>query len=182
MNAEQNIEQIDKEDDVLTHQYWAVAFVDILGQKNYLKSINFIPEQSNEEQVRLFTEWIKKVYGAVEHIHDSFQNWPNQNKDPKNNPLFKDLTEEELAVARTFKTTTFQFQRFSDGLVVFISLADCKETSPIAAIFSLFSACASVLLCSLAGGTPIRGSIDVGTGVEMKKKNELYGPVMAHAG
>ena len=68
-------------------------------------------------------------------------------------------------------------QRFSDGLMFYLSLADFRERSPVAGIYYLIVACANVLFSSLGAKTPIRGGIDVGTGMEINP-NELYGPVM----
>lgn len=168
-----------KQDKILgIHQHWAVAFIDILGQRDAMRQIDFVPDQSNAEQMERFVAGIKRTYGAVTFIHNTFTNWAGAQESEK--PSILGLSEDQLKVWRTMRQTPLRFQRFSDGMMIYLSLADIEQRSPVAAIFFLFGACASVLLGSLGSETPIRGGIDIGTGMVINE-NELYGPVMARA-
>jgi len=60
--------------------------------------------------------------------------------------------------------TPIKTERFSDGIMLYISLRDYENHSPCSAIFSLLKACGKIMLISLAAKTPIRGGLDVGTG------------------
>ncbi len=73
-----------------------------------------------------------------------------------------------------------RFQRFSDGLVVYHSIADSVVKCPTRAIFGMLGACGSACLVGLAASRPIRGGIELGWGAELWK-NELYGSVVPKA-
>lgn len=165
-------------DAVGMHHYWVVGFFDILGQKQAMREIDFVPDQKDPEQMDRFVAGVKRSYGAVKFIHETFEEWTNLSE--RTEPQFLKLSEDQLKIWRKTTGTKIKFQRFSDGLMIYLSLHDYEEHSPAASIFSLLGGSASVLLGSLAAETPIRGGIDVGVGMEMTP-NELYGPVLTKA-
>ena len=164
-----------KDNIIGAHQYWAAAFIDILGQREAMREIYFVPNKENSQQMEKFNAEIKKVYGAVKLIHDLFQNYFKSTKSVRTPSI--QPNEEQMKIWHTLHDPPLKHQRFSDGLMFYLSLADFIERSPVVGIYHFIVACASVLLSSLEGKTPIRGGIDVGTGMEINP-NELYGPVM----
>ncbi|NOZ19615.1 MAG: hypothetical protein GXP25_00850 [Planctomycetes bacterium] len=162
----------------LMHQYWAVAFIDILGQKEAIRQIDFIPNQSDSEQMNVFQQGVKRVYGRVKAIHDIFENWKNVAESPASHDF--GLSQEQQKLLAQMTRSEIKYQRFSDGLTVFVSLREDGDYCAMSSVFSLLAACGAVMLCSLVGHMPIRGGVDVGAGAEMKP-GELYGPAVANA-
>jgi len=119
---------------------------------------------------------LQAAYVAL--VHETFQKWFDQPK--MDRPEYIDLSPEDLKVWRTMRAAPIKFQRFSDGLMIYVSLHEYESTSPCSGIFSVLGACATAILSSLGAKTPIRGGIDAGTGMEMNE-DELYGPVVARA-
>jgi len=71
-------------------------------------------------------------------------------------------------------------QRWSDGLVSFVSLGDPDIKCPLNGVFNIFATAGSLCFMGLASGNPIRGAIDVAWGVELQP-GELYGAAVARA-
>lgn len=71
-------------------------------------------------------------------------------------------------------------QRFSDGLVIFVPLQDDGTHFPIGSVYRALGGAALVMLNSLAKGSPVRGAIAVGGGIELDE-GELFGPVVGMA-
>jgi len=70
------------------------------------------------------------------------------------------------------------FQRFSDGFVLFMHI-DSEHHNPLMAFYKLMTMTAIIYLLSLAKRTPVRCGIEIGTGTVVE--NEIYGPVVALA-
>ncbi|HZL20441.1 MAG TPA: hypothetical protein VFG23_22110 [Polyangia bacterium] len=81
---------------------------------------------------------------------------------------------------KEWRSTKISSLRFSDGLVLYSSLARSPEHSPVKALYELICACGSLMLTTLAWGHPVRGGIDVGTGLEIEG-DQLYGPAVVKA-
>jgi len=71
-------------------------------------------------------------------------------------------------------------QRWSDGLIYFVSLGDQEVKCPVNAPFNLFGLAGSMVFLGLARRQPIRGAIDIAWGMELYE-GELYGAVVAKA-
>ena len=145
-----------------------------------MRKIDFMPDQDDPEQLGLFYDGIRNVYGKTKVIQNIVEEWFQIQSRRSIRPQSVELRGEQLKCWRTLQGPPVKIQRFSDGLFVFTSLAKTKEFSPICSVFSLLSACGSIMFTTLAGGLPIRGGLDVGAGMEMNE-NELYGPVVARA-
>lgn len=166
------------DDTARMHQYWAVGFFDVLGQQKAMRDIDFIPDETDPAQMEEFVAGVKRVYGAVQFIQESIEKWTRL--PDKTEPQYLKLTAEQMNEWRKTIGTKLKCQRFSDGLMVFLSLRDWQDHSPVASIFALMAGSASIMLGSLAAHIPIRAGLDVGTGMEMAP-GELYGPVVACA-
>ena len=76
--------------------------------------------------------------------------------------------------------TRVSTQRWSDGIVHFISLGDKEIKCPMNGVFTILDTAGGLCLMGLALHRPLRGSIDIAWGVELHKR-ELYGAAVARA-
>jgi hypothetical protein len=88
------------------------------------------------------------------------------------------LPPEALSEYEKMRKTNLKFQRFSDGLVAYVSLGDPSVPVPLNSVFGLMGACGGLCLLGLATGEPLRIGLEVAWGVELGE-NELYGCVVA---
>lgn len=160
---------MDKNQD-LEINYYLVAFIDILGQQEAMKNFKGLPDTNNKEQMAEFLKTIKSTFGVIDSFHQTFKNYFD---------AFR-KTDEKYHLSKIIKSNDMKFQRFSDGLVIFLSLKSDINTLPIQSVFGILSACASIFILWLSQGRPLRGGVEIGLGVEMNE-NEIYGPVVAEA-
>jgi hypothetical protein len=160
------------------HNYWVAACLDIVGQTEAMKDIDFVNSQMSDEERKLFEQGVKKVYKSTQLLHDTIERWVE--KSEKTPPPFQNLNDKEKQFWETTNGRPLRWQRFSDGLIVYASLADPLAQSPIRPIYFMIGGCAAAMLLLLAHETPIRGGIAMGAACEFRP-NELYGPVLATA-
>lgn len=154
-------------------QNYAVAFIDLLGQRNELKAHRILPSDPEERKI-LFQNSVWQI----SKLHKRFDDFYNQQIHTPS--IFDQLpidVQKQLGDARR---SELRNQRFSDGLVVFTPLADKDGSLRINGVFSLLVAAGTLCLVQLADGHPVRIGIDVGWGVELNP-SELYGAALAHA-
>jgi len=162
----------------LAHCNWIVAFLDILGQTEAMEQIDFVDSKMSGEKREAFESGVRKVYGTTMLLHDTIHSWVERSKGNLA-PVVRQISGNETVWSQ-MNSGMLKCQRFSDGLIVFGTLSDPKSVSPLKPMFFLLGCCANVMAVTLARGTPIRGGIAIGAGVEMQP-NELYGPVLARA-
>lgn len=163
--------------DNLTICNYAAAFIDILGQRNELARFPRLPDTSDEKAMAEFKKVLKGTVGAVDglskHIQTFFEAYSK-------NAVGSYIPEPLRPAFDQFSVMEIHFQRFSDGLFLYVPLAFDKIPVPIRAVFGLLTACGMASLIGLAAKRPVRGGIEVGWGVEYHPE-ELYGSVVARA-
>jgi len=148
---------------------YAAAFVDILGQRDALRGCGLIPS-SKEELLAL----VKESIGAISRLHCWFDKFYGESQRPPNSNLVRPDQREEFIRQQK---TELKYQRFSDGLVGYVSLAT-DVSVPMNGVYALIGAAGSLCFISLAARQPIRGGIEIAWGAELNE-NELYGCVVA---
>lgn len=151
--------------------YYLVAFIDLLGQQEAMQKFSGLPALDDKEQMEKFRLAVKDTFGVIDKFHDSFKNYFNSysKREGKSLNLLLDQTSNNI-----------KFQRFSDGLVIFVSLRDDADKTPIGNVYGVLAACASMFLLWLSINQPLRGGIEVGLGSEVNE-NEIYGPAVSEA-
>ncbi len=170
-----------RKDSGLDISYYVVAFIDILGQQEHLRALTDLPNKDDPAEMEKFRSTIKQTYGVVTNIQHSFQNFFNSFSKRKNNQaILRELTPEQRRQYAELTSNPINFQRFSDSIVVFLSLRTDRFKLPTSGIFGILGAAASSFLYGLAIGHPIRGGVDLGVAMEMSK-GEIYGAALARA-
>ena len=158
--------------------YYIVAFIDLLGQQEFLRNIRSLPDPKEPQDMEEIKFHLKNTYGAVtgmrKFFSDSFQAFARWPKD------LSRLTKEQKKEFKSLTNNPIRYQTFSDSILIFMSLKIDTARLPVRGIFGILGAAAMTFICCLALGHPIRGGIDVGLGMEITK-NEIYGPVISRA-
>ncbi len=162
----------------LVHNFWIVGMLDLLGQKEAMEDIDFVHKEMTASENEKFEKGVRAVYDATQLLHETIAGWVRLSE--RTPPPFAGLAPDELAALETTKGHPLKWQRFSDGLVTYTSLADPLEHCPFRALYFLIGGCATAMLRMLANGTPIRGGLALGAGSELRD-GELYGPALARA-
>jgi hypothetical protein len=156
--------------------YWAVAFIDLLGQNAKLARMTHLP--TNEKEMEVFRALFRETFAATNELHERFKaNFEMLSRKDPSTELPPEITNEQFAKLRTGKV---KFQRFSDGLVAFVSLKNADDILPMNGIAALLGTLGILFPDFLAKGIPLRCGVDVGIGMEMNP-NELYGPAVRNA-
>jgi len=154
---------------------YAAVFIDILGQREELKGCGLLPD--NQDEV---ISIVKRTVRVIERLHTQFEQFYNA-LTSKTNGLH--IPEDQRQEFINLQAINLQFQRFSDGIVVYISIAKDAEHSPINGLYGLYgliAASGSLCLLGLAQKTPIRAGLDIAWGVELNE-SELYGCIVSRA-
>ncbi len=155
-----------------------VGFIDLLGQQEELSRLDSLPDVDNEEEMRAFIDQLKRTFGVVDGLHKMFEEFFGGIMEKRRIP--EGLKTQNPDLYKALTGSKIKFQRYSDGIVVFVALSESAGRMPFRSVWGLLSACASVMLISLASKHPLRGGLDVGIGMEMRE-GELYGPAVARA-
>lgn len=151
---------------------YAVAFIDLLGQRAAMPERHLPPNQ--EEAVAL----VKKSVGHLISTQKLFQDFYNSVVSTES--LYSKLPESVRRSAPDMAHGELKWQHFSDGLVVYIPLGAGLTPSPANSLCGLLLASGMLCLLGLAGGSPIRAGVDAAWAVEYRP-HELYGSALAHA-
>ncbi len=157
--------------------HYIVAFMDLLGQQEFLRSLS-LPVPETPENYEATKTQLGNTYGAVKGMRkwfdDSFTTFAKRNITPYR------LSPEKLREFKTLTNNPIQYQAFSDSIVIFMPLTTSTAKLPIRGIYGILGATAITFTCCLAEGHPIRGGIDIGLGIDITK-NEVYGPALSRA-
>jgi hypothetical protein len=161
--------------------YYVVAFMDVLGQQEHLRALDELPDKKDSAQMESFIAALKQTYGVVTGMRDSFEKFFKSFSKRQIDPAkLRQLSPEQRKQYMELTSNPIQFQRFSDSIVVFLSLRTDRFKLPTGGIFGVLGAAATSFLVGLAAGHPIRGGVDLGVAMEMAR-GEIYGSALARA-
>jgi len=159
--------------------YYAVCFIDLLGQQDRLRALSGLPDEADEAQMAGFVQALKGTYGVVTGTRKLFATFFKSYSAERRTDLSA-LTEEQRHQYAKMKSNQIHTALFSDSMVAFTSLADQDSKLPVSGLFGVIGAAASTMLSSLAAGHPVRGAVDIGLGMEIEE-GEIYGPCLSRA-
>jgi len=165
----------------ITHGYWLVAFIDLLGQKDAFLKADSLPEDNNPAKMEAFIEAVKASIGVVHtmrNLLDAFRTSLATITVDESSALYG-LSTEEIAAAEAMKARRVREHRWSDGVLLACPLKPEPGHSPIMGVYDILCTCGALMLVQLAMGRPIRGGLDVGVGTEVD--GELFGAALVKA-
>jgi CRISPR/Cas system CMR-associated protein Cmr5 small subunit len=157
--------------------FYVVAFIDILGQWDKLKTLDKIPENDDEKDE--FIKTLKSTLGVVDGINKWIDNYEHGARKNSGNSILTAVLNNYFGNS-DWDSYNVKKQRFSDGFVLFAPLSTKANPFPVKNLYNIMTLSSIIQLSSIASGNPVRGGIDVGVGVEYYP-GELYGPVVGHA-
>ncbi|MGI5924529.1 MAG: hypothetical protein ACOX9E_11360 [Lentisphaeria bacterium] len=163
----------DDRSDTVDIAYYIVAFIDILGQSKAMSEWKKLPK--NEQERAEFLGVVKKsagIYASVNTYVDIFLNTV-MNQDNDSWKIIRAITGDIFE-------NNIKRQRFSDGFILYSSLASPGGVQAVSNVRNIILACSAIMLTSLAAGTPIRAGVAIAPACELFK-DELYGPAIATA-
>ena len=157
--------------------WYLVAFMDILGQRNLLRELKGLPTTSGQETID-FIELLKKTAGSVELLRSLFHSF-FESYSQSALPIDK-LTKEQKEIYKRLKGNPLTSTMFSDFVALFLSLREDENRVPMSSVYSAIFSAASVFLTMLAGRKAIRGGIDIGIALELRS-GDIYGSALSRA-
>lgn len=165
-------------DDIKIANY-CICFIDLLGQRDEYKGEGLLPPFKTSEEKDQFVEKIKKTIIPIEDLQKLAKStlaFAEYNE----SPLRKSLPDNLKATYDQMNEINIQEQRWSDGLVYFVSLFEGNVKCPMTGIYNLFSSAGILCFLGLSKKMPLRGALDISWGVELHE-GELYGAAVANA-
>jgi len=156
---------------------YCISFVDLLGQRAEYKSEGLLPQSENERQP--FLDKIRRTINPIYHLQKDAAQYMDAALNYQG-PFKKNLSKDQQKQYDQMREIKIKQQRWSDGLVYFISLQQENAKCPINGIFHIFGTVGCLCFLGLCRKHPIRGSVDISWGVELHP-GELYGAAVANA-
>jgi len=160
-------------DDIIYRNY-AVAFIDVLGQKELFK--NFNTDSLRDDDPRLI-DVHKQTALFIEHLREGFENFF---KSFSESPKLESQVQVPESKRKQFvevNKSEIKTYRFSDSILAFTPLQTEKYHSiAINGVYGILMACGAMMIISLFLRKPFRAAIDVGLGTDLSN-GEVYGPV-----
>lgn len=151
---------------------YAVAFIDLLGQKEEMLD-RHLPDNP-EEALKLVKRSVGRIIGTQNNFQKFFDGFT------KGESVYSLLPPNTKERVPDMAPGQLNWQRFSDGFVIYVPLGDGLVKSPINSIFGMLLAAGAHCTIGLAASSPLRVGIDVAWGVEYRP-GELYGAALGYA-
>lgn len=159
---------------------YAVAFIDLLGQRAALRGQSLLPDAKTEEGKRQFIATLKESIGSISALQQQATTMMQASDPTPDSPLRAQLSPEKQAIWDESLRVKIATQRWSDGLMLFSCIGDEEIKCPVNAVYRMFALAGSLCYIGLASKRPLRGAIEIAWGVELHP-GELYGAAVARA-
>jgi len=162
--------------DIIANHY-CISFIDLLGQRAEYKGEGLLPQA--ESEMIIFKEKIRRTITPIYDLQKSATTIIEAALNHKG--TFREhLSGPDQQIYNDMREIVVNQQRWSDGLVYFVSLRKDSTKSPSGGIFHLLGAVGCLCLLGLCRARPLRGSVEVAWGVELHP-GEIYGAAVANA-
>jgi hypothetical protein len=158
--------------------FWFVAFFDLLGIREKYLETDYFPMDAAGMSA-LLTK-LKNSVGVVQGLRSQLDRFEGGMNDPSHDARLDGLPPGTRALVKELRQTRAIRVNFSDAIMLQSPLAPDGGNFPLRGIYDALQKCAAMMMISLAAGHPIRGGLDVGTGI--LDGGELFGaaPVKAY--
>lgn len=165
------------ENNLHQYNYYLVAYLDILGQKDHFNDIQGIP-QTPEGKEKL-KEALRQTEVFINHFREEFKIFFNSDEKPTG--IINQLNPDQQKIFDEKTKIELKYHHFNDFIVIGVSLhTETNRCKAINSIYKALFACGSIFLQSLSEEKSIRGGIEVNTAWEMEN-GEIYGPALFDA-
>ena len=161
------------------YSYHAVAFVDILGQKDAFINVKGVP--ADPVGYKNLIAALKDTVTFVEKFREGFSDCFNSYTKPTGGEaqVAPEFREEYLKL----KKSNINLYGLSDSVVAWTSLrAGDSHCAAMNSIYGILMASSGMFILSLATKHAIRGGIEIDGGIRLAEKSvEIYGPALFKA-
>jgi hypothetical protein len=158
---------------------YCVSFIDLLGQRLEYKNEGRLPNFKSAEEKEQFIDKLRSTIGRIENLQLTSNKFLTAALEYKS-PLREKLPSRVKTVFDEAREVRLKQQRWSDGLVYFVSLMEGEVKCPMSGVYTLLVTSGSLCFLGLAGKLPLRGSVDIAWAAELHER-ELYGAAVAKA-
>lgn len=112
--------------------YYLVGFIDLLGQQEIMNELPSSLHTIRDDEMGVFKDSIRRIFRTVLEFHEGFIKFFETHN----------LNSEQSPLREVFGSNEIKFQRFSDGLVIYLSLKTRDiNVLPLEGIFPILIAC-----------------------------------------
>ena len=166
-----------RDGDSLELNYFLVAFLDILGQREQLRRLTGLPHDLKPDTRMI--ETVRATFGAVHGIRGIIDGYLKAESNPGKIAHLMPEDKRE-ALRRLLRSETMPYG-FSDAIVVAVSLkGEPGDSVPINGVSTALHASCGAAVASLVCGHALRGGIDVGVAAQISE-TEVCGPALERA-
>lgn len=158
---------------------YCVSFIDLLGQRLEYKNEGRLPNFKSAEEKEQFIEKLRNTIGRIDSLQRTSNDFLKAALRDRS-PLREKLPPHIKTVFDEAREVRLKQQRWSDGLVYFVSLMEGEVKCPMSGVYTLLVTSGSLCFLGLAGKLPLRGSVDIAWAAELHD-GELYGAAVAKA-
>ena len=167
-----------KKPEIIAANY-CIGFVDLLGQRDEYKGEGLLPKFNSVEERDLFNQKIRKTIRPIFKLQEDAEKFISSALKGKNS-LRNEIPLPLQDAFDQLRKVKLKQQRWSDGLVYFVSLIHGNVKCPISGIFHLLGTLGNLCFLGLCKKSPLRGSVDISWAVELHP-GEIYGAAVANA-
>jgi len=179
--------EMGKQDD-LALSFWAVAFLDLLGYRSVLETMDVFPfPDSSAEHARVEAAFARAVK-LRRRLVDLVEEFLAMHIRAPSHLDLERLPREVASLVQGMRRIRILKVAGPDHVVLACSLSPNEEHFPVRAVYSLLLASASACLLQLRmggddplNGLPLRGGIDLALGGIDPRDDYLYSPALARA-
>lgn len=140
-----------------------------------------MPDAADPSSVEALLVAVRDSLGVVRLLRslvDIFKDQSDAAVVHEDSPL-RGRSPDEIATARWVQRRRVRDLRWSDGVVLYAPLWDTHEHACVMGLFDIVCRTVALMLMQLSIGKPIRGGVDVGTGIEVEE--QLFGAALVKA-
>lgn len=166
------------EHDPLQAKNYCVGFVDLLGQRAALRNQHLVVPSADDPRHADFIKAIRSSVGAIIKLQEDARAFLEQSGRSFRPPQLD--SDEKRAAYESMRRTHRKEQWWSDGILLYASLAETDGLCPMNGVYEVIVTLGCLCLLGLAQRRPIRGSVDVAWGVEIRE-GQFYGAALSRA-
>jgi hypothetical protein len=156
--------------------HWVVAFLDLAGARTALMQTDFIPDPSDREGADRLVTALRESVGKILLFHGAAREMASRGDEIAAGSPIHQLPADKRELARHFRSHSMRILTWSDSVVLYIPLAPDKNDFPAEGALYMLQVAAFLQLVMLSDAMPVRGGIDLGTGIEVD--GQLFGPAL----
>ena len=144
--------------DALPVSNYCACFIDLLGQRQALIGQGLVPTFQTETEQNAFNQGVLSSVGAILELQKNAEHFLA--RDGKSFSLRHVFPDDKKHIYDEMQRVQAKYQRWSDGLVVYTSLATGEAQCPMNAVYQIMVLAGVLCFHHLSIGMPIRGAIE----------------------